>query len=211
MLKLRCLALAGAMSLFGVAAQAATIVRTFDPVISTADGSGTVAVTLAGLDPNIDGDLTIDFTFFGDLNTSDEYFELFLDGTSFGIGCDNSAANGDFGFATGPLSDTCAQSANSLTDTSLLVGAVEALGLLADGALEIAFAFSSSVTAFTDINNGGETRSGVFFADVLNASFGAGGTVTYETTEAIAPVPLPPSLLLLAGGLVALRGRYSAA
>ncbi|MEL6641901.1 MAG: hypothetical protein AAFP98_11415 [Pseudomonadota bacterium] len=207
---LRSAAATCALILCGAAAQAATIVQTFGPTVDLNDGPGSVAFTLAGLDPNVASDLTIDFTFFGDLNSSIENFELFLDGTSYGVGCDNNAANGNFGSSVtfGPFSfdDVCSQSNNSLTDASLLVTAVDALGLLADGALEIAFNFTSSVNDFVDITNGGEVRSGVFFGNTNNASFGAGGTVTYESADLPSPVPVPPSLPLLVAGLAGLAG-----
>lgn len=211
---MRCLVAMGVAVCFGTAVSAATVTQTFGPASDFDDGPGTLAFTLAGLDPNVDSDLTIDFTFFGDLNGGSENFELFLDGASYGVGCDNNAANGNFGnsvtFGTFTFSDFCSQSSNSLTDASLLVSAVDAIGLLADGALEIAFNFSSTVNDFVDITNGGETRNGVFFANTQNAAFGAGGTITYQAVDPPAPIPLPPALpLMLVGvvGLAALRQR----
>lgn len=200
MQSIRCFIACCSFAVAGASAQAATIVQSFNPIVNFDDGPGSVAVTLAGLDPNVESDLTLDFTFFGDLNGLTETFELFLDGTSYGIGCDFNPASGDFGAGF----DICSQATNSLTDATLLVSAVEAAGLLADGALEIAFNFSAAVNDFVDITNGGETRSGVFFGNTQNASFGAGGTITYDATDPIAPVPVPPALPMLAGGLLAL-------
>ena len=212
---LRGLCAAGLIAVSAGAVNAATIVQSFGPIINYSDGPGSVSVTLAGLNPDVESDLALDFTFFGDLNSANENFELFLDGTSYGIGCDNNAGNGNFGFSNTfvffTTNDTCSQDNNSLTDANLIVSAVDAMGLLADGALEIVFNFSTAVNNFVDITNGGETRSGVFFGNTQNASFGAGGTVTYEATDPVSPVPVPPALPMLAAGLAGLavlrRGR----
>ncbi len=190
----------------GAAAHAVTVTQSFQPSVNFDDGPGSVAFTLAGLNPNVESDLAIDFTFFGDLNGGNENFELFLDGTSYGVGCDNNTGNGNFGdsfsFGAFTFGDFCSQAANSLTDASLLVSAVDAIGLLADGALEITFNFSAAVNDFVDITNGGETRSGVFFQNTQNASFGAGGTIVYQAAELAAPVPVPATLPMLGAGLL---------
>ncbi|MEL6571434.1 MAG: VPLPA-CTERM sorting domain-containing protein [Pseudomonadota bacterium] len=211
-------ALIGAFTLYGAVAQAVTVTQTFDPSINLDDGPGTVAFTLVGLNPNVESDLTIDFTFFGDLNGTSENFELFLDGASYGVGCDNNSGNDNFGInrsngGGAGAADRCSQARNSLTDASVLVSAIDAIGLLADGALDIVFNFSSTVNDFVDIRNGGETRSGVFFGNVENASFGAGGTVIYQASELASPVPVPPALPMLGlgvGALALLRRRTSA-
>lgn len=181
--------------------QAATVTQTFGVATSNSTGPGSIGFTLAGLDPAIESDLTIDFTFFGDLNGFNETFEVFVDNTSFGIGCDVNPFNGNFG---GFGIDLCSQNNNSLTTTSLLISSVQALGLLADGVLDIAFNFSNTVNAFVDITNGGESRSGVFFGNTQNASFGVGGTVTYQAADVVAPVPVPPALPLLMAGVLGL-------
>lgn len=190
-----------AFTLGAASVQAATVTQTFGVATSNATGPGSIAFTLAGLDPAIESDLAIDFTFFGDLNGFTETFEVFVDNTSFGVGCDFNPTNGNFG--TFGL-DLCSQANNSLTTTSLLIDSVQALGLLADGVLEIVFNYSSAVNAFVDITNGGETRSGVFFGNVQNASFGVGGTVSYEATDFVAPVPVPPALPMLLAGVLGL-------
>lgn len=180
---------------------AATVTQTFGVQTSFSSGPGSLAFTLAGLNPAVESDLTIDFTFFGDLNGFTENFELFADGTSYGVGCDVNPTNGNFGnFGL----DICSQNNNSLTTTSVLISSVAAAGLLADGVLNLLFAYNGNVNAFVDINNGGQTRSGVFFGNVQNASFGVGGTVSYEATEPPAPVPLPPALPMALAGIAAL-------
>lgn len=201
MLKSRLLVCAAALAFSASSAQAVTVNQTFGVGTSFDDGPGSVSFLLAGLNPDIESDLAIDFTFFGDLNAASENFELFLDGTSFGVGCDFNTGNDNFGISRFGIGDFCSQTSNSLTDASLLISATDALGLLADGALEIVFEFSAAVDAFVDIRNGGQTRSGVFFGNTRNASFAAGGTVAYEAT---APVPVPPALPLLAAGLLGL-------
>lgn len=165
------------------------------------DGPGSVSFLLAGLDPDVESDLALDFSFIGDLNAGSESFELFLDGISYGVGCDFNGSNDSFGISRFGISDFCSQNTNSLTDANLLVSATDALGLLADGALEIVFEFTTAVNDFVSINNGGETRNGVFFSNMSGIAFAAGGSITYDAT---APIPVPPALPMLAAGLLGL-------
>jgi len=191
-----------ALVLTASAASAVTITETFGVSSNFDDGPGSVSFSLSGLDSAVISDIAIDFAFFGDLNSRTENFELFLDGVSYGVGCDNDSSNDTFGIDMGRSADQCRQRANSIGDASLLVSATEAIGLLADGALDVVFNFTQQVNDFVTINNGGETRGGVFFGNQSGVAFGAGGTVTYETST-IAPIPVPPALPLLASGLLA--------
>ena len=196
------LAGAAALVLSASPAQAATINETFGVGTSFANGPGSLAFSLTGLDTAVITDMSLAFSFFGDLNANNETFELFLDGTSYGVGCDNNTGNDSFGIEMGGLSDQCVQTDNTLGDANLLVAATDALGLLADGALDVVFNFSDQVDAFVAIDNGGETRNGVTFANVSGVSFGVGGTVSYETST-IAPIPVSGTFPLLALGMCA--------
>lgn len=204
MAKPHVLAATFALMLSASAAHAVTVTETFGVGTNFDDGPGSVGFTLSGLDPAVITDLSLNFSFYGDLNAASESFELFLDGTSYGVGCDFNGGNDSFGISRFGISDFCSQQNNSLTDASLLVSATDAVGLLADGALDIAFNFTQAVNDFVRITNGGETRNGVFFGNSGGGvSFAVGGTVTYETST-IAPIPVPPALPLLAAGLLSL-------
>ena len=202
-MNLRPILTALALSLAATAAQAVTVTETFGPGADFNDGPGSLGFTLTGLDTKVISDIAINFTFFGDLNALNENFTLFVDGVNYGTGCDLNSGNDSFGISTFGIADLCRQAPNSLTDASLLISATEAVGLLADGVLDLVFNFTQGVNDFVAINNGGETRNGVFFGNTTGVSFAAGGTVTYETST-VAPIPVPPSLPLMVAGLAGL-------
>lgn len=191
-------AVATTCAFMATGAQAVTISEGFGPEYDFTSDGGTFTFDLDNLDTFITSDLTIDFTVIGDLNSNNENFRLFVDGVNFGRGCNGNTNDDDFGIA----GDACAQDANEFRDGQLTINLADAVTFLADGALEIAFQFNRRVDAFVDINNGGETRSGVFFGDANNFSFAAGGTVSYESATT-APVPLPAGAPLLLAGLLA--------
>ena len=201
------IACAAALMIAGSAANAATVVQTFGVGTNFDDGPGAVSFVLTGLPTDIVSALQLDFSFIGDLNSFVEVFDLVVDGTNLGTGCDFNTANGVFGNAA----DACSQTDNVFQDASLTVDQADAVGFLADGTLNIDFNFSTSVNdGFVDISNGGEFRSGVFFDEAEDFAFAAGGTLSYEIIDIIAPVPLPAGfgLLLLAIGGIAGFGRY---
>lgn len=202
-MRIRPILTACAVSLMASTAQAVTVTETFGVGADFDDGPGTLAFSLSGLDPAVISDIAINFTFLGDLNALSENFTLFLDGVNYGTGCDLNTGNDSFGISTFGIADLCSQAANSLTNASLLVSATDAVGLLADGALDLVFSFTQQVNDFVVINNGGETRNGVFFGNTAGVSFAAGGTVSYETST-IAPIPLPPMLPVMVAGLAGL-------
>lgn len=183
-------------SLAGGAANAATVSASFGPAYDFDDGPGSVQMTLAGLDPAITSALTIDFTVIGDLDAKAENFTLSVDGTAFGIGCDQNVGNDTFGI----LADDCYQSSDGFVDGLLVIDETTAADLLTDGALTITFDFTYSVNNFVDIT-APTSRSGVVFDTTANIAFAAGGTISYE---GIAPVSLPAGMPLMVGTLGAL-------
>lgn len=183
----------------GTAAQASTFSTTFGPNANFNDGPDSRGFSLVGLDSTISGDLLIDFTVMGDLGSSNESFEVFFEGTSFGVGCDENTANDTFGIAD----DECSQSDNSFSAGQLRITESIASGLLADGALSFSFDTTGSADNLYSITNGGFTSSGVFFGDTSSASFIVGGTVSYDTSPT-SVIPLPASMPLILVGLGAL-------
>jgi hypothetical protein len=182
-----------ATTFLATAAYATPVTQTFGPVYDFDDGPGSVSATLSGLSTSISGNLTVDFSVIGDLDWSTEYFDLTIDGTAFGRGCDNNTGNDTFGIT----SDSCSQSANGFRTGQLVIDNTTAVGLLSDGILNIAFAFTNAVNDFVSITQN-RTLSGVTFVTSNNLSFAAGGTVSYNSPP---EVPLPAGLPLLLAGL----------
>jgi hypothetical protein len=144
-------------------------------------------------------DVTFDFSVLGDLNGSNEWFELTIDGVSFGLGCDKNEANDDYSSAT---ADVCIHGDDATTEFTLVISQLLAGSMLADGSLDIEFDYNSKVNSATSVT-ADLTSSGVLFPASQDFAFAAGGTLSY------ASVPVPAGLpLLLSGGLaIAYLGR----
>lgn len=156
------------------AAHAATI--NFGP--SSAGGSGPTILFNNLVTPTaILGDATFNFTVNGDLNSSNEFVDVSIDGVSLGRVFDNNTTNDPFNFA----SDIGNQSQSDLSGSATISNAIFA-PLIADGILNLTFNFSGPVD----------------FAGTVNK---LEGSITF--TE-VSSVPLPASALFLLSGIFGL-------
>lgn len=161
-----------------MAAQASTVTLDFGPESST-DAGASFTFTLAA-PTGITGDATISFTVKGDLGGvsggSGEYVDVSLDGALFGRVFDNDEDNDTFDFPA-----DSGNQASDLTGSATIVHA-DMVDLIADNSIVLTFDFSQNVKSVDNLE----------------------GAISYETTAAA--VPLPASLPLLGGGLLALLG-----
>lgn len=196
------LSIVGVMTLVGWVgtAQATVFSTTFGPVYTFAAGGVTASTTLVGLPTAISGDMTIDMSWHGDVDSgASESFVFTIDGVSIGTVCNNNAGDDPFNHPT----DVC-------TFPAFNSGVATIAPLLADGALTFA-AITSSLVNVCCTTSTSTTASGVEFLPTSGFAMGFGGTLSFDAAATSVPEPTTTALLalgLLGAGFARKRRMY---